>query len=281
MTMALKDFSEGRTDQYKIDPRKLQIKDGWNTRDFSDPANIAHIEELSKSIAEMGVKRALVVNVENDVPYVVDGECRYRAVMLAIDRGADIKTVPVVGEDRFANDADRLFGQLIYNSGKPFGPIENARLFKRLLDMGWQQKDIATKSGMTGGRISQLLELLILPISLQKFITEGKASANMVMLTFKKHNGDEAATLAELEAALGVAQEAGRKRALPKDTGEGGEGDGGSKGSEKGSKNSLKKHLKAMVEKAYAEERIDDTENMVTMSIPEADWAELMEMIDY
>ena len=276
--MALKDFSEGRTDQYKIDPRKLQIKQGWNTRDFSDPANAAHVEELAKSIAEIGVKRALVVNVESDIPYVVDGECRYRAVMLAIERGADIKTVPVVGEDRFANEADRLFGQLIYNSGKPFGPIENARLFKRLLDMGWQQKDIATKSGMTGGRVSQLLELLILPISLQKFITEGKASANMVMLTFKKHNGDEVAALAELEAALGVAQESGRKRALPKDT-EAGEGSGGGSTSPKGQ--SLKAWFKKQVEQAYADERIDDTENMVTMTLSEADWAELMEKIDY
>lgn len=280
--MALKDFSEGRTDQYKIDPRKLQIKQGWNTRDFSDPANVAHVDELAKSIAEIGVKRALVVNVEADIPYVVDGECRYRAVMLAIERGADIKTVPVVGEDRFANEADRLFGQLIYNSGKPFGPIENAQLFKRLLDMGWQQKDIATKSGMTGGRVSQLLELLILPISLQKFITDGKASANMVMLTFKKHNGNEAAALAELEAALGVAQESGRKRALPKDT-EGGEGgEGGSKGSAKSDKGqSLKAWFKKQVEQAYADERIDDTENMVTMTLSEADWAELMEKIDY
>lgn len=280
--MGLKDFSEGRTDLYKVDPRKLQIKQGWNTRDFSDPANAAHVEELAKSIAEIGVKRALIVNVESDIPYVVDGECRYRAVMLAIERGADIKTVPVVGEDRFANEADRLFGQLIYNSGKPFGPIENARLFKRLLDMGWQQKDIATKSGMTGGRVSQLLELLILPISLQKFITEGKASANMVMLTFKKHNGNEVAALAELEAALGVAQESGRKRALPKDT-EGGEGgEGGSKGSAKSEKGqSLKAWFKKQVEQAYADERIDDTENMVTMTMSEADWAELMEKIDY
>lgn len=275
---SLKEFSQGRTDQYKVDPRKLQIKEGWNSRDFSDPANIAHIEELAKSIAEVGVKRALVVNVEGDIPYLVDGECRYRAVMMAIERGADIKTVPVIGEDRFANEGDRLFNQFLYNSGKPFGPIENARHFKRLLDMGWTQSDIAKKAGFSGGRVSQLLELLTLPVVLQKFITEGKASASMVLNIFKKHNGDVALTLAELSGAVAVAQEQGRTRAMPKDT-EGGEG--GSEGKAKTPRSNLKSHLKAMVEKAYAEERIDDTENMVTMSIGEADWAELMEMIDY
>lgn len=277
--MALKDFSEGRTDQYKIDPRKLQIKEGWNSRDFSDPANIAHVEEIARSVAEIGVKRALVVNVENDIPYVVDGECRLRGVMLAIKNGADIKTVPVVGEDRFANEADRLFNQEIYNSGKPFGSIEKARHYKRILDLGWSQQDIAKKAGISGGRVSQLLELLTLDVVLQKFITEGKASASMVLATFKKHNGNVTLTIAELTGAVQVALSQGRKRAMPKDTGEG-EGSGEAGGA-KQPKSNLKRHLKALVEAAYAEERIDDTENMVTLSMSEDDWATLMEMIDY
>lgn len=279
--MALKDFSEGRTDVYKIDPRKLQIKEGWNSRDFDDPANKEHVEMLAKSIAEVGVKEPLKVSVENDIPYVTNGECRYRAVMLLIERGVEIKTVPVMGEDRFANEADRLFTQFISNSGKPFGPIENARLFKRLVDMGWKQKDIADKSGMSGGRISQILELNTLPVSLQQFIIEGKASAAFVLNIFKKHMGNLEAAFAELTEAVGNAQADGRKRAMPKDTGEGeGSGEGGSKKSG-GSKSNLKSFLKKLVEQAYADERIDDTESMVTMSLSEADWADLMEKIDY
>jgi transcriptional regulator with XRE-family HTH domain len=200
--------------------------------------------------------------------------------MLLIERGVDIKAVPVIAEDRLSNEADRLFTQFISNSGKPFGPIENARLFKRLLDMGWQQQEIAKKTGFSGGRVSQLLELLRLPQVLQKFIIEGKASASMVLQVWKKHNEDTALAVAELSGAVAVAAEQGRSRAMPKDTGDG-EGAGGGSGKSSGPKNSLKKHLKALVEKAYAEERIDDTESMVTMSLSEGDWAELMEMIDY
>jgi len=269
-----------RSEFYQIDPRKLKIKSDWNSRDFSDPANIAHVEELAKSIAENGVREPLKVYLEKDVPYITNGECRYRAVMLLIERGVDIKAVPVIAEDRLSNEADRLFTQFISNSGKPFGPIENARLFKRLLDMGWQQQDIAKKTGFSGGRVSQLLELLRLPQVLQKFIIEGKASASMVLQVWKKHNEDTALAVAELSGAVAVAAEQGRSRAMPKDTGDG-EGAGGGSGKSSGPKNSLKKHLKALVEKAYAEERIDDTESMVTMSLSEGDWAELMEMIDY
>lgn len=279
--MALKDFAKGRTDVYKMDPKDLRVKDGWNSRDMTDPANIAHIEDLAKSIAENGVREPLKVSVEDNVPYITNGECRYRAVMLCLERGIDIQTVPVMGEDRFANEADRLFTQFISNSGKQFGPIENARLFKRLLDMGWQQNDIAKKTGFSGGRVSQLLELLRLPVVLQKFITEGKASASMVLATFKKHNEDVALTVAELTGAVAVAEKEGRKRAMPKDTGDGeGEGDGDGKGA-KAPKSNLKSHIKAMVERAYAAEQIDDTENMVTWSVSETEWAELMQMIDY
>ncbi len=268
-----------RKEFYQIDPRLLRIKDEWNSRDFSDPANIAHVEELAKSIAENGVREPLKVYLEGETPYVTNGECRLRAVMLCIDRGIDVKAVPVLAEDRLANEADRLFTQFISNSGKPFGPIENARLFKRLLDMGWQQNDIAKKTGFSGGRISQLLELLTLPLVLQKFITEGKASATMVLNVFKKHNGDVALAVAELSGAVQVAESQGRKRAMPKDTEGTGEGGEGSGATPKG--DSLKKFMKALVEKAYADERIDDTESMVTMTLSEDDWATLMEKIDY
>lgn len=278
--MALKDLSAGRTDIYKLDPRIIQIKEGWNSRDMSNPANQEHIKELSLSIAEVGVKRPLTVTMEGDVPYLTDGECRLRATLLAIQNGADIKTVPVVGEDRYANEADRLFSQILLNSGKPLNGLEQAKVFKRLIDFGWQQQDIAKKAGMSGGRVSQLLELLTLPEALQKFITEGKASASMVLSTFKKHNGDVALTVAELSGAVATAEAAGRKRAMPKDVGEG-NGEGGEGGKEKKSRKTINSFFKGLVEAAYADGRIDDTEDMVTMSLTETDWATLMEMIDY
>lgn len=279
--MALKDFAKGRTDVYKIDPKKLKIKEGWNSRDFNDPANIEHVKTLAASIREVGVKEPLKVNMEDNVPYVTNGECRYRAVMMLIEQGVEIKSVPVIGEDRFSNEADRLFTQFLSNSGKPFGPIENARLFKRLIDMGWAQKDIAGKSGMSAGRVSQLLELNTLPISIQQLIVEGKVSSAFTLTVWKKHSGNLEAAFAELSAALEAANAEGRTRAMPKDTGDGEGSEGGSKGKSGGTKSNLKSFIKKLVEQAYADERIDDTESMVTMTLSEADWAELMEKIDY
>ena len=276
--MAIKDMASGRSDLYRVDPAIIQVKADWNSRDASDPANAEHIESLKASIKEIGVKKPLVCYMENEVIYVTDGHCRLAAVKALIAAGVEIKSVPVMVEDRHSNEADRIFSQIVHNQGKPLTGIEQAKVFKRLIDLGWAQKDIALKAGFSGGRVSQLLELLTLPVVLQKFITDGRASASMVLNTFKKHNGDVALTVAELTGAVAVAAEQGRKRAMPKDT-EGGEG--GSSGSASGPKSSLKSYLKKLIEKAYASEQVDDTENMVTLSLSEDDWAELMEKIDY
>lgn len=275
--MAIKDVAQGRSDLYKVDPALIQIKDDWNSRDASDPANEEHITSLMASIREIGVKKPLVCYMDKDVIYVTDGHCRLTAVQRLIKAGVEIKTVPVMVEDRLSNEADRIFSQIIHNQGKPLTGIEQAKVFKRLMDLGWLQKDIASKSGISGSRVSQLLELLTLPVVLQKFITEGKASASMVLTTYKKHNGDVALTVAELNGAVAVAEKQGRKRAMPKDT----EGESDGENSTSAPKSNLKKYLKFLVEAAYSDERVDDTENMVTLSLAEADWAELMEMIDY
>lgn len=276
--MAIKDVAEGRSDIYRVDPRKIQFHDGWNSRDINDPDNIEHVKTLAASIKEIGVKKPLVCYMEKDIIYVTDGHCRLQAVMQLIKAGVEIKTVPVMVEDRFSNEADRIFSQIVHNQGKPLTGIEQAKVFKRLIGLGWAQKDIALKAGISGGRVSQLLELLTLPLILQEFITSGRASASMVLTTFKKHNGDVALTVAELSGAVQVAQSQGRKRAMPKDTGDGEGSEGGGKGTPK---STLKRHLKSMIEAAYADQRIDDTENMVTLSVTEEAWAELMEMIDY
>lgn len=272
--MAVKDIASGRSDLYRVDPKLIQIKPDWNSRDASDPANAAHVDELKASIREMGVKRPLVGYMENEIVYVSDGHCRLAAVMQLIAEGVEIKTVPFMVEDRHSNEADRIFSQIIHNQGKPLTGIEQAKVFKRLLDLGWKQNEIAAKAGISGGRVSQLLELLTLPVVLQKFITEGKASASMVLSTFKKHKGDVALTVQELSGAVAVAEKQGRKRAMPKDTGEGEEGTSGAKKAAKSA--TIKALLKDIIERANEEGNIDDTENMVTITMTDEDYRSIL-----
>jgi ParB/RepB/Spo0J family partition protein len=275
--MAIKDVASGRSDLYRVDPKLIQIKEGWNSREATDPQNSNHIAELAASIKEVGVKRPLICYQENDIVYVTDGHCRLQAVMHLIEEGVEIKTVPVIVEDRYANEADRVFSQIIQNSGKPLTSLEQAKVFKRLVDLGWAQKDIALKAGISGGRVSQLLELNILPVILQKYIIEGKASATMVLNTYKKHKQNIDETIMELNGAVKVAQEQGRTRAMPKDT----DGEGtGSGGAGKGGKGpSLKRFVTELIEDANRNGNVDDSEDMVTISMPEESYRALLDML--
>lgn len=218
-TTGLASIAEGRSDVWKIDPRKINIKPNWNSRDFNDPTNVAWVDEIAQSACQIGIKRALIIQWENGKAWLVDGECRLRAAMRAIEHyKTDIKTVPVITEDRYANDADRLFNQYIYNTGKQFSDIELSNHFKRLLGLGWQAKDIALKAGLSAARVSQILNLQRLPEGQKAMISAGQVSAGLAVAMTKEHGGTEAEKI--LKQGLETAKAEGDNKVLPKHLGE-------------------------------------------------------------
>jgi ParB/RepB/Spo0J family partition protein len=210
----LKSIAEGRTDIYKVDPRKLNVKQGWNSRDFADPANQEHIQTLAASIAEVGVLEPLTVYWEDGKAWIEDGECRYRAAIHAIDvLKADVKTVPVKGGERYANEADRLFSQEVRNSGKAFTILEKAKLYKRLLGLGWQQGDIAKKAGITPARVSQILDYNTLPEGVKTMVLTNQVAPSTAMATVK---AEGTAAEQKLKAGLAVAKAEGKTKVMQK-----------------------------------------------------------------
>jgi transcriptional regulator with XRE-family HTH domain len=130
--------------------------------------------------------------------------------MLAISRVADIKAVPVKAEERYGNEADRLFSQIIRNSGRPFTPLEQSRVYKRLLDMGWQQCDIAEKSGVSISHVSQVLSLLNMPEAVKQMVTSGQVSATLAQQTVNDRTVKEAVQV--LQDGIAIAKKEGKTR---------------------------------------------------------------------
>lgn len=212
----IQSIASGRTDVYRLDPALILIRPNWNGRDFNDPTNKDHIEQLAKSIASVGVKTPLRVTWDDGKIYLTDGECRLRAVKLAIKKGAEIKTVPVLTEDRYSSEADQLFTQIVANSGKGFTPLEMAGVFKRLLDFGWSEKDIASKSGMSGQRVKDLLELNAAPAEVTKMIRDGDVKATTAQKVIRSNKGNTKAAIETLTKAIVTAKAAGKKKATAK-----------------------------------------------------------------
>lgn len=215
-TTGMAQFSLGKTDVFKVDPRLLIIDESDDYRDKSSDLD-EHIDNLAKSIAEIGVKKPIEVKLEDGKIIVKEGRCRARASIRAIEvYKADLKAVPVISVDRYANEADLILNQFVGNSGKPFTALEQAKIFKKLLDMGWNQSDIAKKTGLTNGRVSQILSLLTMPVQIQAAVASGAVSASLAQATVKA-----AETPAQAANAIGEAVEKakanGRTRIKPED----------------------------------------------------------------
>lgn len=254
-TTGLASISEGRSDIHRIAPKLIHVKPNWNSRDFKDPANIEHVEMLAKSIAEIGVQEPITVNWENGKAWLEDGECRLRATLYAIEfLKADIKTIPCKTGDRYANEADRLFSQRIRNSGKPFTVLEDAKLFKRLLSLGWQQGDIAKKAGISAARVSQILEYNTMPEGVKTMVQNGQVAPSTAMVVVKA----EGAAAEELLAkGITIANAEGKKKVMAKHI-EGG---------------APKVNKAAAVKEAFEYSHVDDDDSeVVVIKMPVAQW---------
>lgn len=256
-TTGLASMAEGRQDVHKIDPRKLKIEPGWNSREPS-PELDAHIDMLAQSIAQVGVRTPLKAIFRDGEAFIRSGHCRLAASLRAIEvYGAELKTVPVMAEDRYATDADQVLGQIIDNEGKPLTAFEKAKVYKRLMDLGWDQTSIAAKSGVSQSHVSQVLDMLLLPNNIREMVARGEVSATLAIQTFKACNEDGEEAYKQLKEAVTAAKSEGRQRAKPSDMGE--------------KRDSLKKRLRNAFEGAD----IQDAGDIVTIRINREDWEDI------
>lgn len=211
------DLASGRSDLYRIDPRVLVVKEGWNCRDVDfDPENADDLA-LALSIGATGVKEPLTVTWQDGQAVITNGHRRRAAALYAIEHfGAEIATVPVRTEDRHTSEADHVFSMIVRNSGKPLSPIEQGRVFKRLVDLGWTEADIAKKSGLSTVWVRQLLELQAAPATVTDLVKEGKVSATLAAERLKKSKGDGEKVAEELAEAVEKAKAEGKERATAK-----------------------------------------------------------------
>ena len=211
----LKSFAEGRRDILSIDPRKITVEEGFNGRDFSMPENQEHVDGLKSSIKERGVLEPLTVRLKDgNTVVLVGGECRLRAVLSLIEEGHKIVTVPCQSEDRNTSGEQRIIEQVTRNSGKPFTPIETARLCQRLVRYGWGQGIIAQTLGKSVSYISHLLSLEAMPEAAKEMVRQGTVSAAQALSTVK--SAGEVEGVATLHQAVEQSRAAGKTKATPK-----------------------------------------------------------------
>lgn len=204
------------TDLFLIDPRNVVVVDGFNVRlDFD-------LEELKEQIKAKGVLNPITVIAFKDDSglekyKLVDGERRYRATMLAIDEGSDIKYIPAIKARRDVSTEDLYIQQMMRNEGKKFTEYECAIMFKRFKDeFGYSQLEIADKFKKSPAFVSKCLSLLDLPQYIQDRIVRGEMSVKAAKEIVSNYDGEDEQVKAA-KSAVKSAQDSGRSTATNKE----------------------------------------------------------------
>ena len=215
--MGLKELAVQRQDIFYIDPCEITVLPGWNARNLADPANREHIEALSRSIAEVGIKEPLTVFNREGKTCLSDGHCRLAATHLAISRGAAIASVPVKTEPRGSNEADWAFSQALRNTGKPLTPFELGEHIKRQIGYGWAVEKIAAQLGKSCATVNAALDLQEAPPEIAALVADGRISATLATKTLRKEGAS--AAVQTLHDAVDNATQRGASRATARDIG--------------------------------------------------------------
>lgn len=211
----LKDFTaepQGQTNKkmylYQVDPMLLQEEEGFNLRYYDDPKVKAHIEAFCESyMADRYVPPMMVRALTDGRIVVIEGHCRRRGVQLAISRGAKIPLVNVIPFR--GNDAERVELMLRSAQGLKLEPLDIARGYLRLLQMGLKPAEIAASQSKSPARVEQLLTLATASGEVHDLVRTGAVSAEIAIEALRAH-GEGAATV--LSQKLEVAKQEGRQR---------------------------------------------------------------------
>jgi hypothetical protein len=202
---------------HEVNPYDLYLKPGWNKRNFETERRKLKIDELARSIADVGVREILQGYIEDNKVYISSGWNRLLATYRAIETyEAPVRAIPVRVGRQGENDADRLLSQIINNQADPPLPFEQGLICKGLRDYGWTVEDIAKKIGKSTTSVKALIELQELPPEVQALVDANVVSAYMATLEYRKYGGNGARTIKALHRAIANAQRVGAKRVMPK-----------------------------------------------------------------
>ena len=184
-----------KNDLYKIDPTVIKEEQGFNLRDYEQPEVKQHIENLTETILNGGYIPPIVVRTDGTGNILlVDGHCRTRAALQAIERGATGLMLSAVNFK--GSDADRVELMLRSGEGLKFTPLEVAKGYLRLQRMGLTTADIAKRVGKTANHINQYLNLATANVDVQQMVERGEVAANVAIETVQKH-GENAGKVLE------------------------------------------------------------------------------------
>ncbi|MNL06122.1 hypothetical protein D3C87_1267500 [compost metagenome] len=190
----IKEGTIKRADAMKVRYSDIRVKEGVNLRDLDDEYETG-IEALASYILAGVTFPALEVIALPDGSgvEVVDGHRRYDAIGRAIQRGAPIGWVAVVGFQ--GNEIERRARIYTSNEGVKLRPLEAARGFKRFRGMGLDTEEIAALVHRSRPHIENYLVLTDAEPDVHTLVRHGAVSVEVAIDAIRKHGAQAGAFL--------------------------------------------------------------------------------------
>lgn len=182
---------------FLVSPDVIEIREDWNARtDFSGE------EELMDYIEHNGVPGVLEVTKTADKRLILnDGERRLRAVRKLLDKGVEIKGVPVIVAKKGTSEIDLYLSHMTRNAGKPFTPLEEASCYRRLILWGFDPKSISERTGKSVSHVRNRLDLASASPEVQEAVLAGEVTVSAAQKVVKEADGSVADQRAKLNKA--------------------------------------------------------------------------------
>lgn len=183
-----------RRDQIMVSPSVIVFEKGFNVRGialteseyWAQEQVIEHIDSIAQAYVAGDYVPPLVVQFRKDDQKAVvrDGHHRFKALLLAIERGADIRFVNVT---EFKGDEQKQQLLMLKSSNSiQLSAVERAEIYNRLYVWGSNYEEIADMVGMSVAHVIQYMKIYNLPIEKKKLLQLGKLSVNAALNSSKK-----------------------------------------------------------------------------------------------
>lgn len=148
--------------------------------------NDKSLNELATSIKNYGIINPIIVRKKNDKYEIISGERRYQAA-----KKINLKEIPAIVKN--VDDQQMKEIALAENlSREELNPLEEAKAYQEIIKTGnYTKEDLNKKTGASTVAIEKKLQLLTLPMEVQKAIIEQKISERHARSLLKLDSDDE------------------------------------------------------------------------------------------
>lgn len=184
-----------KTDLFRVNPRRLLLREDWNLRDYKDPDVVDQIEAFADSYENGRYVPPLIVAMVNGQPAVVEGHLRTHGALLSITRGTDVPFVDCVPFR--GNDNEQIEVMLRSADGLKLKPLAIADGYLRLHRRNYTNEQIAETMRKTPARVEQLLLLAQADHDVRELVRSGKVAADVAIEALREHKNRAGQYLSE------------------------------------------------------------------------------------